>query len=273
METRSRYLFDNSEEGEGDRLAGIQAAFDPGTRHHLERIGVGPGWRCLEVGAGAGSVARWLCERVGRTGHVLATDINPALVEGLALDNLEVRRHDILNDELPEGAFDLVHSRLVLEHLPGREDALRRMAAALAPGGWLVVEDMDWSPAGSVSRRGAALFAGVLHAFRLLLASTGYDKGFGRRLPLLFNTLGLVDVGAEGRVVFLVGGTPSVAWARPTLDRIRPLLLEKPVLKRFPALRPLATGSLDKVDEFLADPGFAFAAPAMVAAWGRRPEE
>ena len=63
-------------EDEDTRLRLIEQASDPTTFAHLDRIGVGAGWRCLEVGAGGGSVAAWLGERVGPTGHVLALDLD-----------------------------------------------------------------------------------------------------------------------------------------------------------------------------------------------------
>ncbi|HET9109188.1 MAG TPA: hypothetical protein VFN78_00040, partial [Ktedonobacterales bacterium] len=69
------YLLDNAWQEQDRRLARLEAWFDPGTIQHLEALGVGPGWRCLEVGAGAGSIAAWLCNRVGPEGSVLATDI------------------------------------------------------------------------------------------------------------------------------------------------------------------------------------------------------
>ena len=47
----------------------------------LHRLGLGPGWRCLEVGAGSGSVARWLAAKVGPEGSVLATDIDTRWVD------------------------------------------------------------------------------------------------------------------------------------------------------------------------------------------------
>jgi hypothetical protein len=72
----SRYVFDNAaEEQTRERFATLPRLYDPGTIRHLEALGVGAGWRCLEVGAGGGSVARWLAERVGPIGRVLATDI------------------------------------------------------------------------------------------------------------------------------------------------------------------------------------------------------
>ena len=51
------------------RLKLLEALCDPWTFRHLDGIGVRQGWRCLEVGAGAGSVVRWLSERVGPHGR------------------------------------------------------------------------------------------------------------------------------------------------------------------------------------------------------------
>ena len=141
-ETEGQYLFPHSWEGEGDRLMALSALLDPVTKRHLAPLGLAPGWRCLEVGAGTGTIAGWLAEVVGEKGSVLATDLSLDLMEarGVEAENLELRRHDIINDPLPEGAFDLIHSRLVLEHLPARLDVLAKLSRALAPGGWLVLD-------------------------------------------------------------------------------------------------------------------------------------
>ncbi len=139
------YMLDNAWRQARERLAALEAWLDPGTTRHLEALGVGAGWRCLEVGAGGGSVAAWLGARVGPSGYVLATDIDTRFLDALAAPNVEVRQHDIVTEALPEGAFDLVHARAVLEHLPQHERALGRMAAALKPGGWLLVEDVDFA--------------------------------------------------------------------------------------------------------------------------------
>lgn len=140
---QSRYLLDNATREAPARFAALSALFDPGTIRHLQGRGVGPGWYCLEVGGGSGSIATWLADRVGATGRVLATDIDPRFLESLNLPNLEVRRHDIAADPLPETAFDLVHARLVLMHLSEREKAMARMISALKPGGWLIDEEFD----------------------------------------------------------------------------------------------------------------------------------
>src|ERR671936_3170110 len=108
------YAFGNAQEIQRERLATLASLFDPGTVAVLEPLGVGPGWRCLEVGAGGGSIASWLCERVAPDGAVVATDLDATVLRGLSHPNLEVRVHDVVVDDLPFDEFDLVHLRLVL---------------------------------------------------------------------------------------------------------------------------------------------------------------
>src|SRR2546429_2803316 len=112
------YLLDNAGREAPARFGALSAMFDTGTIRHLEERGVARGWQCWEVGGGGGSIATWLARRVGLAGRVLATDIDPRFLETLKVPNLEVRRHDIVSDPLPEETFDLIHARLVLVHLP-----------------------------------------------------------------------------------------------------------------------------------------------------------
>ena len=94
---------------EDERLSLLEEIFDPLSRQR--RALVQPGWRCLEVGAGRGSMAVWLAQQVGPSGHVVATDVDTTYLDRLHLPNLEVRRHNILDDslDLPKpGTFDLV---------------------------------------------------------------------------------------------------------------------------------------------------------------------
>src|SRR2546426_9776434 len=102
------YVFCPAWAAERVRLAGLEVGLDPGTIRHLEALGVGPGWRCWEIGAGGGSIAAWLCERVGNGGQVLATDLETTFLEELPYATIVVRRRDIVADDLPEGPFDLV---------------------------------------------------------------------------------------------------------------------------------------------------------------------
>ncbi len=63
------YAFAEHSDVERARLTGLEAMFDPVTFEVLARLGVGPGWRCADVAAGGGSVARWLADRVGPPGR------------------------------------------------------------------------------------------------------------------------------------------------------------------------------------------------------------
>ena len=126
------------------RLKLLEALCDPWTFRCLDGIGVRQGWRCLEVGAGAGSVVRWLSERVGSAGRVVAADLDPRFLGDLRAPNVEVRRCDITQDDIEPASYDLVHCRALLMHMNDPADVLRRMAAALRPGGWLVAEDADF---------------------------------------------------------------------------------------------------------------------------------
>src|SRR5215469_14907004 len=111
------YVFDNRDELAQMRYRELSVLYDAQTTRHLEQCGIKEGWSCLEIGGGGGSIAAWLCKRVGNNGYVLATDIEPRFLHRLPFANLEVRRHDIRYEGLPKEEFDLVHARLVLMHL------------------------------------------------------------------------------------------------------------------------------------------------------------
>jgi len=116
--TRDGYLLDNAVPAAGAGFDAIAELFDASTLRHIDALGVAPGWRCWEVGAGGPTVVRGLAARVGPTGHVLATDIDVSWTGAAADDNVTIARHDVAADPPPDGPFDLVHARLVLVHSP-----------------------------------------------------------------------------------------------------------------------------------------------------------
>src|SRR5579864_799147 len=155
---------------------------DPWTIRNLQKIGVREGWNCLEVAGGGGSIAQWLCQQVGRGGHVVATDLEPRFLQAIDEPNLEVWRHDILREPLPEGAFDLVHARAVLGFLPKPAEMIGKMAAALKPGGWLLLEagdNISAIPDPSMTPAAITLSTKGRHA---MIRHVGYDKEYGRHL-------------------------------------------------------------------------------------------
>lgn len=261
--TSKEYLLDNRVVEAGDRIAALSALFDPVTFRHVDALGIAPGWRCWEVGAGGPSVPRGLGERVGPAGRVLATDIeiSPALTAAGA--PIEVRRHDVARDPPPEGPFDLVHARLVLVHLPDRERALQSMLGALRPGGWLLVEDADpaLQPLSVIDPVSAeAVLANRLRAgFRTLLAERGVDLGYGRTLPRLLRAGGLLDVAADA--YFPVALPACAPLEIATVELLRAQLIAKGLATDEEIERHLGNVAAGRLD---------LAQPPMISAWGRR---
>jgi SAM-dependent methyltransferase len=261
----SDYLLANDWHEQRRRLAGLEAWFDPGTIRHLEALGVESGWQCLEVGAGGGSIAAWLCERVGTGGRVVATDLDTRFLDALQAPHLAVWRHNIMTDDLPNCAFDLIHARFVVEHLADRASALRRMAGALKPGGWLLVEDTDsasWAPDPAVGAEAAALFTRWTAAYARLFERNGMTIYAGRRLYSELHTLGLADIGAECRVFMVRGGSATAEVWRLTAEQVRERIIEDGLL---------TAGEMDSLIALLGDPAFVWMEGLVMAAWGRRP--
>ena len=258
----SRYLLDNATPEAPLRFAALSALFDPGTIRHLEERGVGCGWLCLEVGAGGGSIASWLADRVGPTGHVLATDIDTRCLQSLTLPNLEVRRHNIATDPLPEAVFDLVHARLVLMHLPEREQALARMISALKPGGWLIDEEYDncsLLPNPAINPGEVLLPTQV--AVNRLLDDGGVDRLFGRRLIGRLRAHGLIGVAAEAHAFMCQCASPGANLVRATYELLQRDLIDGNYLTAQQFRQDLAT---------LEDPDFLTPSAILWSAWGRR---
>jgi ubiquinone/menaquinone biosynthesis C-methylase UbiE len=259
----SQYLLDNAAAEAAERFAALSALYDPVTARHVDALGVPAGGSCWEVGAGGPSVPGLLAERVGPRGRVVATDLDVTWLAD-ASAGVEVRRHDVAADEAPGEGFDLVHARLVLVHVPARDDALRSMVGALRPGGWLLVEDFDTDlqplacldAAGAAGRRANGVREGLL----ALLAARGVDPRFGRSLPRRLRAAGLVDVGADA---YLPVADPAVARLEiANVRQVRDGLV--------------ATGTVTATDvdahlEAVARGDLDLTTPPLVSAWGRQP--
>jgi SAM-dependent methyltransferase len=247
------------------RLRLLEARYDPHTFRRLSRFGPLAGARCLEVGAGAGSVARWLAVQAGPAGQVVATDANPRFLTKAEQAGVEVRRHDILADPLEPGRYDLAHCRALLFHLPDPRQAVANMAAAVRPGGWLLIEDADYVSlvAADPAHPRAARFdqtVGTLSAF--FVASAAFDPFLGRRLPSLISAVGLAEPGSEAIACHRQGGTGEAELLRRSLERMHPMVLSNGLAGQ---------NELDAVSAATADPSFSFLDALNVAAWGRVP--
>ena len=209
------------------------------------------------MGAGRGSMAEWLAERVAGGGAVLASDIDVSGLATLSHDNTIVTRHDLERDSLPTGGFDLIHARLVLEHLTEPAAAVSRLATALRRGGWLVLEDADGllfdaEPA-------APALSAIAGPWQRAALAAGWDPGYGRHLVADLQRAGLDRVAGRAHRSYEPGGT---AWAvaQMGLDRMRDQIHR-------------AGASQDDVDSALGaldDPERIIIGSPIVTAWGQR---
>jgi ubiquinone/menaquinone biosynthesis C-methylase UbiE len=266
----NQYVFDNAQQQQAaQRFGGLAAQYDGWTIQHLERTGIGEGWHCLEIGGGGGSIADWLAHRVGPSGHILATDIDPSFLDAVRernQANLEVRKHDIAVDPLPAEAFDLIHERLVLIHVPQREQALRNIVTALKPGGWFVLEEFDaWMvnrTATTADPAAAALYDKMRSAMTAVMQQRGADNTFARTAHERLQSHGLVDIGVEGYLTIWTGNAPGRRVDRANFEQVREGVV---------AAGLITEQEVDAVLRLLEDPKFVVSAPLMLTAWGRKP--
>jgi SAM-dependent methyltransferase len=217
----SSYSLPHDLPGEPDRLSLMSRMLDPQLFFRLSQVGVGAGWRCLEVGAGNGSVSRWLADQVGPSGSVLATDLDADLIARIDAPNVTVRALDVTVDDLGEG-YDLVLARALLHHLPARTAVLGRLAAAVKPGGYLVLEEPDFHPVlatDSVTLR--AFWQGWLS----WATSRDIDYFVGRRIAPGMVSLGLSDVRAFGETILYQGDSLVARYWQQTLQELKEPLL------------------------------------------------
>lgn len=261
--TATEYVFDNKGVTAEARYRELSKVYDENTIRHIERRGIDRGWSCLEIGGGGGSIASWLCARVGVRGRVLATDLDPRFLEEFSYENLEVRRHDIRTEGLPKAQFDLAHARLVLIHLADRAMALRQMIEALKPGGWIVVEEFDartFLPDPTVNPGESNLR--VRQVFDEVLTAKGVDLYCGRLLAHELKANRLVQVGVEATASLWGGNSTGTTLMKLNFEEMR---------------EPMVNSGLITQEQFEADlkrieeKDFLMPSPMMWTAWGRKP--
>lgn len=158
----------------------------------LHRLGLGPGWRCVDVGAGSGDVSVALARVVGRAGRVYAVDCDPrardATAEAAAAYSQVVAVTQAGEELLLPELVDLAFCRFVLMHVVEPLAVLRRMGRCVRPGGWVVAQE----PVTSAGRVGGTP----------LSMPEARHPDVGALLPALVRQAGLdvVDAWAESQV-------------------------------------------------------------------------
>jgi len=195
----------------------------------------------------------------GRYGH------RHALHRQIDGPNFEARRHDIINDPLEANAFDIVHCRLLLEHLPAADIALSKMIAALKPGGALLVEEFDhvsFLPVPDASGDTQEAWYDFMAAFAAIADTRGLDLTYGRSLRPLLEARGMQDVTAQGATTCERGGAEGRGLLLLSVASMRDLLI---------ATGHMDSTSVDRLIAALQDETFYWSSQVMVAATGRKP--
>jgi SAM-dependent methyltransferase len=260
--TAYSYLFgDNAEDEERERLIALQEAHDSTTERLLLQAGLKPESVCVEIGAGEGSVARFMARTVGRAGKVVALDINPRFKDVASLPQLQTRRADVVSDALESSTYDIIHARFVLLHTSDLFRALDNIAQAVKPGGMVLLEEPDFRTAFPATGD-AALDASMatVNAATLALVRTK-DPGFALHLPSVLSERGFADIGAEVYLPFQPGGS------------IIPRIMMKSAIHLRGALTATGIASDADIDGYLtatSDPQRWASYYATVSVWGRR---
>jgi SAM-dependent methyltransferase len=196
--TSTTYVIEGGRVGR-ERLRVLSDVLAESTGELFGRLPILRNARCLDAGCGAGDVTRALASRVP-TGSVVGIDVDPVKLaaarddaERLGLTNVAYSHGDVTEPLDEFGRFDVVYARFVLCHLAHPHIALRHLIDVVAPGGLLMVEDVDIS--GAFCYPPSAAFQRCGELFERAMRSTGGDPNIGRRLPLLLRAAGLDGVG------------------------------------------------------------------------------
>jgi SAM-dependent methyltransferase len=191
------YLIRGGLEGR-ERLRVLGRVMRPTTLPLLERAGVAPGMRCLDVGCGGGDVTFDLASIVGLTGAAVGIDVDATKVELAQADaaqvgvtNVEFRVGD-LTDGLGAEEYDAIYVRFVLTHLRDPVAGVEVMRRALRPGGRLIVEDIDFR--GSFCEPESASFERYEEIYVESARRNGGDPWIGLRLPAMLVAAGFARV-------------------------------------------------------------------------------
>lgn len=209
--TADRYTLKVGQQG-ATRLQLVNQIYGPESERVLREAGLRFGARVADIGCGTGTMSLYMASVVGEAGSVTGIDINPAQIEQAQLlaksqtvqRKLTFQVGGAYEPGLPEGAFDLVYSRLLLMHLDRPEDAIAAMSRLLAPGGTLVCEEASVDstfcdpPCDSQPK---------LHAIASKMAAKrGCDFNIAHRLYHLISASGLGDVRVSAHQPLYVTG-------------------------------------------------------------------
>jgi 2-polyprenyl-3-methyl-5-hydroxy-6-metoxy-1,4-benzoquinol methylase len=206
--SESAYIFTTTSfDSELARLQILEKVSDPASCQQILGTGITKGWQCLEIGAGAGSMMRWLAEQIGTEGKVTAVDLDTRFIKGTNLPNVKIIEADINQVALP-GEYDLIHLRHILIHLEDQV-ILTKILQLLKPQGWLVIEEPDFSATRFIVGTPAQQRAveRVNQAICQMFTNQGKDYALGVKLPSMLQQLGLQQIQVANDVPIVAGNS------------------------------------------------------------------
>ena len=251
-----------------ERLRVLARVTWPTTSALLERVRVATSARCLDMGCGGGDVTLALA-RLTPDGFVVGADMDGPQLDiarkeaaDAGLTNVEYRVVNVMEPPADDEQFDLIYVRFLLTHLPDPAFALAHLCARLAPGGALVVEDIDFT--GSFCYPENASFRRYVQLYSDAVVGRGGDPNIGIRLPSLVRAAGLADV--HMNVVHPAGFHGDVKLISPiTLEAVADAVLAANLCGA-----DELNQTVDDLYAFAADEDSVLSTPRVMQVWGRK---
>jgi len=255
--------------GEIERLRMQAEAMAENAAIMLERIGVAPGWRCLDLGCGPGGITSLLAAKVGAKGRVVGMDADPVFLEHATeqaraanLVNVEFVAGDAYKTGLPGGDFDLVHVRFLASTAGEPEKLFREAMRITRPGGCIAFQEPDISTYKCFPAQPA--WDRLRDAMAEVFARVGGDVWLGQRLYPLARRAGLEDVQYRPFLVGVRSGDPMTDIMPATVESMRAALLQHGLLTQAELESMLAA-----CRSHLAQAETVFTTYTTVQVWGR----
>lgn len=251
-----------------DRLLALARERWPDTLALFQRAGVSPGRHCVDVGCGSGDVTFGPARLVAPGGRVTGIDMDGVKLDlarraaaERGIDHVEFRQLNGKDWDEP-GRYDVSYCQVLLVHLREPVERLRRMWAAVRPGGLMIVEDADFD--GLCCDPPNAAFDFYRRTYPEALRRNGGDPTSGRKLLRYFG-----EVGASNPHVHLVQSIrrdgEAKSLARSTLESSSDAIVSAGV-----ATRAEVAAAVTALAQFTDDPGSSIAGPRIFQVWARR---
>lgn len=255
--------------GEIERLRSQADAMAPDSATMLDRIGVRPGWRCLDLGCGPGGITELLCARAGVTGQVVGFDRDQVFLDAARARagdraGLAFVQGDAYRTGLPSGSFDLVHVRFVAGTAGEPATLLEEMIRLTHAGGTVAFQEPDVSTLNCYPPHPA--WTRLRDALTQAFAAVGADVQLAQRLFRMVRHSGLEDVQYRPFLVGVRSGDPMTDYLPATMESIRGTLLDNKVM-----CADELDAALAACRAHLADPDTVFTTFTVAQVWGRLP--